>query len=160
MSRTQRVGIGYDIHRLQAGHGLTLAGIRIPCEWSFVAHSDGDVVLHAICDAILGARGAGDLGEWFPDTAPEHKGRNSEEFVHTILQSDMFTDWSIINIDVNIIAQKPRLLTHKPAMRENLTRIFSVPNDCIGLKARTNEQCDAVGKSEALIAQAVVLIEK
>ena len=154
-----RVGLGYDIHRLESGEGFMLAGVRIPCEFRVVAHSDGDVVLHALCDALLGAVGAGDLGEWFPDTDGAHRGRDSSEFVREILASPQLANWRVVNVDVNVIAQAPRLMAHKPAMRTRLAELFGLPLDCVGLKARTNEHCDAVGAKQAIIAQAVVLLK-
>lgn len=156
---THRVGIGYDIHRLESGEGLALAGCWIPCPYRVVAHSDGDVVLHALCDALLGATGSGDLGEHFPDMDPAHRGRDSAEFVRAILALPTLTPWRLINLDVNVIAQAPRLLDHKPRLRTRLAELFGLPADAIGLKARTNEHCDAVGEKRAIQAQAVVLLQ-
>jgi 2-C-methyl-D-erythritol 2,4-cyclodiphosphate synthase len=153
-----RVGIGYDIHRLEPGDGLMIAGVRVPCPYRAVAHSDGDVVLHALCDALLGAAACGDLGEHFPDTDPAHRGRDSAEFVRHVLALPALAPWRLVNLDVNIIAQAPRLGDHKPAMRARLAELFSLPLEAIGLKARTNEHCDAVGEKRALQAQAVVLL--
>ncbi len=155
-----RVGLGYDIHRLEPGDGVVIANILVPCPYRVVAHSDGDVVLHALCDALLGAVGAGDLGELFPETDPRHKGRNSAEFVNVVLALPQLNPWKLANLDVNIIAQAPRLLTHKPAMRARLAELFGLPIECIGLKARTNEECDAVGEKRALQAHAVILLER
>lgn len=153
-----RVGIGYDIHRMEPGEGLVIAGVFVPCPYRVVAHSDGDVVLHALCDALLGATGSGDLGEHFPDTDAAHRGRDSAEFVRHILALPALAPWKLANLDVNIIAQAPRLGEFKPAMRQRLAELFSLPLDCVGLKARTNEHCDAVGEKRALQAQAVVLL--
>ena len=160
----QRVGIGYDIHRLEADEapdaGIMLANVRVPCPYRLIAHSDGDVVLHALCDAMLGAVGAGDLGEHFPDTEAAHRGRNSAEFVHAVLALPALAGWRLGNLDVNVIAQAPRLLLHKPAMRARLGALFNLPADAVGLKARTNEGCDAVGEKRAIQAQAVVLLTR
>ena len=159
-----RVGIGYDIHRLEPDSrpdaGIVIANIRVACPYRVVAHSDGDVVLHALCDALLGAVGAGDLGEHFPDTDTVHRGRNSADFVREVLALPALNGWGLANLDVNIIAQAPRLLAHKPTMRARLAELFSLPLDAIGLKARTNEECDAVGEKRALQAQAVVMLER
>jgi 2-C-methyl-D-erythritol 2,4-cyclodiphosphate synthase len=155
---TGRVGIGYDIHRLEPGEGIMLAGCLVPCPYRVVAHSDGDVVLHALCDALLGATGAGDLGEHFPDTDAAHRGRDSAEFVRAVLALPALAPWQVANLDVNIIAQAPRLLDHKPRMRQRLAGLFGLPLDAVGLKARTNEGCDAVGDKRAIQAQAVVLL--
>ena len=160
----QRVGIGYDIHRLEADSAaeaaIVLANIRVPCPYRVIAHSDGDVVLHALCDALLGAVAAGDLGEHFPDTDPAHRGRDSAEFVRAVLALPALQGWKLANLDVNVIAQAPRLADFKPAMRERLANLFELPLDAIGLKARTNEQCDAVGEKRAIQAQAVVLLRR
>ena len=159
-----RVGLGYDIHRLEADlspdAGIFVANIRVPCPYRVIAHSDGDVVLHALCDALLGAVAAGDLGEHFPDTDAAHRGRNSAEFVRLVLDLPQLRGWRLVNFDVNIIAQAPRLLIHKPAMRARLAELFALPVDAVGLKARTNEECDAVGEKRALQAHAVVLLER
>jgi 2-C-methyl-D-erythritol 2,4-cyclodiphosphate synthase len=159
-----RIGIGYDIHRLETDPsptaGIMIANICVPCPYHIIAHSDGDVVLHALCDALLGAVAAGDLGEHFPDTNDIHRGRNSAEIVRTILQMPELLPWQLVNIDVNIIAQAPRLMDYKPAMRTRLQQLFDLPPDAVGLKARTNEHCDAVGAKTAVIAQAVVLLER
>lgn len=158
MTPLPRVGIGYDIHRLEPGEGLALAGCRVPCPYRAVAHSDGDVVLHALCDALLGAVGAGDLGEHFPDTDPAHRGRDSAGFVRAVLALPALAPWRLANLDVNVIAQAPRLLEHKPRMRARLAELFALSADAVGLKARTNEGCDAVGEKRAIQAQAVVLL--
>jgi 2-C-methyl-D-erythritol 2,4-cyclodiphosphate synthase len=153
-----RVGIGYDIHRLEDGDGIVLAGVRIPCPYRLVAHSDGDVVLHAVCDALLGATAAGDLGEHFPDDDPAHRGRDSSEFVRAVLGLHPLATWAIENIDVNVIAQAPRLGAHKAAMRRRLAQLLGIDEDRVGMKARTNEQLDAIGEKRAIAAQVVVLL--
>ncbi len=156
---THRVGIGYDIHRLEAGDGIMLANIRVPCAYRVIAHSDGDVVLHALCDALLGAVAAGDLGEHFPDTDAAHRGRDSAEFVHAVLNLPALKPWALTNLDVNVIAEAPKLMAHKPAMRARLAELFHLPIGRVGLKARTNEGLDAVGNRLAIQAQAVVLLQ-
>ena len=155
-----RVGIGYDIHRLEAceNGSVILGGVRIPCAYRFVAHSDGDVVLHALCDALLGAVAAGDLGEHFPDTDAAHAGRDSSEFVHEVLTLPQLANFRLVNLDVNIIAQTPRLGPHKAAIRARLQELFSLPADRVGVKARSNELVDAVGEQRAIVAQTVVLL--
>lgn len=155
-----RVGLGYDIHRLEKGDGIVLAGVHIPCPFRIVAHSDGDAVLHAICDALLGAAAAGDLGEHFPDDDQAHAGRDSTEFVREVLAFDAMKPWKLVNIDVNVVAQAPRLGPHKGAMRIRLAELLGIPLDCVGLKARTNEGCDAIGEKRAIQAHAVVLLER
>jgi 2-C-methyl-D-erythritol 2,4-cyclodiphosphate synthase len=157
---TYHVGIGYDIHRLEPGDGLFLAGVRVPCPYRAVAHSDGDVALHALCDALLGATGAGDLGEHFPVSDPRWAGCPSSELVRVVLALPRLQPWRLVNLDVNVIAQEPHLAAHKPAMRQRLMELFDLADDAIGLKARTNEECDAVGERRAIQAQAVVLLER
>jgi 2-C-methyl-D-erythritol 2,4-cyclodiphosphate synthase len=154
-----RVGTGYDIHRLEPGDGFMLAGVRVPCAFKVIAHSDGDVVLHALCDALLGATGAGDLGELFPDKDPRHRGRDSSEFIREVLALPALMPWRVLNLDVSVIAQEPRLEAHKPAMRARLAEIFRLTSGRVGLKARTNEGLDAIGAGKAIAAQAVVLLE-
>jgi 2-C-methyl-D-erythritol 2,4-cyclodiphosphate synthase len=156
---THRVGIGYDIHRLEPGSGLVIAGTPISCPYRFVAHSDGDVVLHALCDALLGAVGAGDIGEHFPDSDPEYAGCQSSEFVMAVLAIPALKPWRVVNMDCNIIAQEPRLGPYKPAMRKKLAELLFLPMGRIGVKARTNEGLDAVGMCQAIQAQVVVLLE-
>jgi 2-C-methyl-D-erythritol 2,4-cyclodiphosphate synthase len=153
-----RVGIGYDIHRLEAGSGITLGGVLIPCPYRLIAHSDGDVLLHALCDALLGATGAGDLGEHFPDSDPAHAGRDSTAFLAAVLALPALRPWQIGNLDCNIIAQVPRLADHKAAIRQRLAELVRLPVARIGVKARTNEGLDAVGERRAIQCQAVVLL--
>jgi len=157
---THRIGLGYDIHRLEAGDGIMLAGVRVPCAYRVIAHSDGDVVLHALCDALLGAVAAGDLGEHFPDTDAAHRGRDSAEFVAHVLALPALAGWRLGNIDVNIIAQAPRLEAHKPALRARLAHLLGLPGDRVSVKARSNEGMDAVGAKLAIVAQVVALIER
>jgi 2-C-methyl-D-erythritol 2,4-cyclodiphosphate synthase len=156
---THRVGIGYDIHRLEAGTGIVLGGVEIPCEYRVVAHSDGDVLLHALCDALLGAVGAGDIGEHFHDTDAEHQGRDSRDFLHAVLALPALKPWRVVNVDSNVIAQAPRLGPYKPLIRKLLAEMLFLPLGRVGVKARTNEGLDAVGEKRAIQAQVVVLLE-
>jgi 2-C-methyl-D-erythritol 2,4-cyclodiphosphate synthase len=157
-----RVGLGFDIHRLEPDErpeaGIALAGVRVPCPWRVIAHSDGDVVLHALVDALLGAVGAGDIGEHFPDHDPSHRGRDSAWFVERVLALPQLAPWRIGNLDVNIIAEAPRLSAHKPALRARLAQLFALPADAVGLKARSHEGLDAIGAKRGISAQAVVLL--
>src|SRR4051812_28508219 len=121
-----RVGIGYDIHRLEPGDGLMLAGVRIPRPYPAVGPSDGDVGLHAICDALLGAAAAGDIGEMFPDSDPRHRGRDSSGFVREILALPKLVPWRLANVDVNVIAEAPRLTAYKPEMRARLAELLGL----------------------------------
>lgn len=160
---SHRIGLGFDIHRLEADlateAGLALGGVRVPCPWRVVAHSDGDVVLHALCDALLGAVAAGDLGEHFPDSDPAHRGRDSAWFVGHILALPALAAWRLVNVDVNIIAETPRLMSHKPAIRDRVGALLGLPADAVSIKARSHEGVDAVGEKRAIAAQAVVLLQ-
>lgn len=156
----QRIGLGYDIHRLRAGSGLPLGGVFIPCEHEVIAHSDGDVVLHAICDALLGALALGDIGEHFPDNDPAHQDQASSYFVKHILNLPAYSDWQIGNVDVNIIAEAPRLSAHKSDIRTHIASILSIDEDQVSVKARSHEGLDAIGQKQAIAAQAVLLLSK
>jgi 2-C-methyl-D-erythritol 2,4-cyclodiphosphate synthase len=159
-----RIGLGFDIHRLEAdaaeGAGIMLGGVRVPCPYRVVAHSDGDVVLHALCDGLLGAVAAGDLGEHFPDSDPRHRGRDSAWFVATVLALPQLAAWRLVNVDVNIIAEAPRLMPHKPAIRARVAAIFGLPGDAVSIKARSHEGVDAIGEKRAISAQAAVLLAR
>ena len=159
-----RVGIGFDIHRLESdvasGAGIMLGGVRIPCPYRVIAHSDGDVVLHALCDALLGAVAAGDLGEHFPDNDAAHRGRDSAWFVERVLALPQLTGWRLGNIDVNIIAETPRLMPHKPLIRARVAALLALPVDAVSIKARSHEGVDAIGERRAIAAQAAVLLQR
>lgn len=159
-----RLGLGFDIHRLEAdaspGAGIALGGVRVPCPWRVVAHSDGDVVLHALCDALLGAVAAGDLGEHFPDNDPAHRGRDSAWFVARVLALPALAPWRIANLDLNLIAETPRLMPHKPAIRARLAALFALDPGQVSVKARSHEGVDAIGEKRAIACQAAVLLER
>jgi 2-C-methyl-D-erythritol 2,4-cyclodiphosphate synthase len=151
-----RVGLGHDIHRLQPGGRLMVSGVCVSQEMSAVAHSDGDVVLHALVDALLGAAGAGDIGERFPNSDPQWRGVDSSRFVIDVLSLLASRKMSIVNIDVMILAERPKLSPFKSTMRQRLMDLTGCPS--VSLKAGTNEQCDAVGRGEAIAAQVVALL--
>ena len=153
-----RIGHGYDLHRLQAGGRLVLAGIVVAEDLSPIAHSDGDVVIHALVDALLGATGRGDIGEWFPDSDPRWKGATSQIFLKTVYDQVTAAKYHLLNADVTILAERPRLKAFKPRMRQSLAEMLHVPAECINIKAGTNEGCDAIGRGEAIAAHAVVLV--
>lgn len=161
---TQRIGLGFDIHRLEpdaaVGAGVMIGGVRVMCSYRTIAHSDGDVLLHALCDALLGAVAAGDLGEHFPDSDPTHRGRDSAWFVGRVLALPQLAGWRLVNVDVNIITEVPRLTTHKPTIRARVAELFGLPPDAVGIKARSHEGVDAIGERRAISAQAVVLLER
>lgn len=155
-----RTGIGYDLHRTDQNRPLILGGVRIPSDRGLLGHSDADIVLHAICDALLGAVGLGDIGELFPDTDPAFKDADSRTFVRDALARVSALGFAIENVDVIIHAERPRLSPHKPAIRAALSALLGVPVDAIGVKATTNEGLDAVGRGEAMACWASVLLRR
>jgi len=154
-----RVGIGYDIHRLVEGRKLFIGGVEIPYIKGLLGHSDGDVLLHAICDALLGAAGENDIGQHFPDTDPAYHGITSIELlkeVSRLLEGEGFV---INNVDVVIVAQEPILLPFKDKMREKIATTLNIKPSSVGIKAKTNEGLGEIGKKEAIAAYAVTVIE-
>jgi 2-C-methyl-D-erythritol 2,4-cyclodiphosphate synthase len=154
-----RVGQGWDIHRLVPDRVLRLGGVMIPYERGLLGHSDGDVVLHAISDALLGAIGAGDIGSHFPDTDPQYRGADSALLLERVTALAYARGYTVGNIDVTIIAEQPRLASHMPAMRERIAALTTRDVARVNLKAKTGEGLDAVGRGEAIAAMAIVLLE-
>ena len=152
-----RIGHGYDLHRLQPGGKLMLAGIEVSTDLSPIAHSDGDVVIHALVDALLGALGGGDIGELFPNTDPQWKDVPSKIFLEHVYTKVRAEGYSLVNADVTILAERPKLKSFKPAMRQFLEGILG---GTVNVKAGTNEGCDAIGRGEAIAAHAVVLLAR
>ena len=150
-----RIGHGYDLHRLQAGGKLVLGGIEVSTEVSPVAHSDGDVVIHALVDALLGAVGMGDIGEMFPNTDARWKDAASRVFLEQVYAKVCERGYGLVNADITILAERPKLKPFKGRMREELERMLG---GSINIKAGTNEGCDAIGRGEAIAAHAVVLL--
>jgi 2-C-methyl-D-erythritol 2,4-cyclodiphosphate synthase len=153
-----RCGIGYDLHRLAEGRKLIIGGIEVPFEKGPVGHSDGDVLAHAICDALLGAAGLGDIGKHFPDSDPKWKGANSLLFLEharKLLEEDLF---SIEYIDAVVILERPKLGPHFPKIREVLAKSLGVPVEKVHLKAKTNEGVDAVGRGAAIACHVVATL--
>ncbi len=153
-----RIGIGYDIHRLAAGLPCRLGGVTIEHEKGMLGYSDGDPLLHAICDALLGAAGLGDIGIYFPEGEPKWKGINSLMLLSEV--GKMLTDrqYQVVNIDSVIIAERPRIAPHVQKMKANIGRCLSVPENCINIKATTNEKVGFIGREEGIATQAVCLI--
>jgi 2-C-methyl-D-erythritol 2,4-cyclodiphosphate synthase len=160
MSREYRVGQGYDIHRIATERPLFLCGVRVPYSMGLLGHSDADVGLHAVIDAMLGAAGAGDIGERFPDTAVENRGKPSSDMLSAVLAELTASGWRVENVDLTIITEQPKLKPHKPAMRAKLAELCAISPDRIGIKAKTNETLGAVGREEAMICNAVVLLSR
>lgn len=160
MKHSYKTGLGYDIHRLVKGRKLFLGGMEIPHEKGLEGHSDADVVLHAICDALLGAVGKGDIGEHFPNTDPKYKGISSLvllEKVNKIVQDNGF---SIGNIDTMILAEEPNLKVYKSKMRETIAKVLSLDPSCVNIKATTQEGTGFGATHEAIAAYATVLLVK
>ena len=157
-STSVRTGIGYDLHRLESGRPLVVGGIELPFDKGPVGHSDGDVLAHALCDALFGAAGLGDIGTHFPDTDPKWKGANSLVFLEHAKKLLAERNFAIEHVDAVVILEKPKLGPHFPKMREALARALGVTADKIHLKAKTNEGVDAVGRGEAIAAQVVATL--
>jgi 2-C-methyl-D-erythritol 2,4-cyclodiphosphate synthase len=155
-----RIGHGYDMHRLVEGRRLVLGGLEIPHSHGLLGHSDADVVLHAVCDAILGALGAGDIGQSFPDSDERYRGIASAELLKQVITLMAGRGWRVGNLDVTIHAERPRLGPHREAMRQGMATLLEVPAERVNVKAKTNEGLDAVGRGEAIAATAVVLLER
>jgi 2-C-methyl-D-erythritol 2,4-cyclodiphosphate synthase len=155
-----RCGIGYDLHRLAEGRKLIVGGIELPFEKGSVGHSDGDVLAHALCDALLGAAGLGDIGTHFPDTDSKWKGANSLLFLEHVRKLLDERHFAIEHVDAVVITEKPKLGPHFPKMREALARALSLTADHLHLKAKTNEGVDAVGRGEAIAAYVVATLSE
>ena len=155
---TARTGIGYDLHRLEEGRPLIVGGIELPFDKGPVGHSDGDVLAHALCDALLGAAGLGDIGTHFPDTDPKWKGANSMLFLEHARKLLDEKHFAIEHVDAVVITEKPRLGPHFPKMREALAKALGVGAEKIHLKAKTNEGVDAIGRGEAIAAHVVATL--
>ena len=155
-----RIGLGHDRHRLVAGRKLVLGGVTIDFELGLDGHSDADVLLHAITDAILGAAGLGDIGEWFPNTDPQWAGADSTVFLQAALDAVKERGWEVVNLDCTLHAERPKLSPHKRAIAANVAKLLEIAEDRVNVKAKTGEKVGPVGRLEAIDADAVVLIER
>ncbi len=153
-----RVGLGYDLHRTQGDRPLVLANISIPHETGLVGHSDADVVIHALIDAITGAAALPDVGEMFPNTDARYQGINSANLLVAVMLELAKTRWRLVNVDIVVIAQRPKLAPHKPAMRNRLAELLKIPLDCVNIKGKTNERIDAIGEEKAIACHCVALL--
>ncbi len=153
-----RVGHGYDIHRLREGRKLILGGVVIGHDRGLEGHSDADALVHAVIDALLGAAAMGDIGSHFPDEDPEYEGADSLSLLRSVAGMLKREAWKIGNLDVTVIAQRPRLAPRVPAMRENLAGALGIDENRVSIKAKTNEGVGAVGREEAIAAHAVALV--
>ncbi len=155
-----RIGQGYDVHALADGLPMWLGGIQIPSQTGFVAHSDGDVAIHALCDALLGARALGDIGHLFPDTDERWKGVDSKELLAAVLDLPELRGWYVVNTDITIALQAPKLAPHIDAMREQLAEVMGISPARVSIKATTTEHLGFVGRREGCEVWAVVLIAR
>jgi 2-C-methyl-D-erythritol 2,4-cyclodiphosphate synthase len=154
-----RIGHGYDVHRFGPGDRVILGGVTIPFQQGLEAHSDGDVLIHALCDALLGAIGAGDIGRHFPDTDPAHAGANSRELLRRVMVLVGRAGMRVANTDATLVAQAPKMAPHIESMRNNLAADLQVAVDRVNVKATTTEQLGFTGRGEGIAAHAVVLLE-
>jgi 2-C-methyl-D-erythritol 2,4-cyclodiphosphate synthase len=153
-----RIGLGHDVHRLVPGRKLGLGGVSIDYPFGTDGHSDGDVLLHALTDAILGAAGLGDIGEWFPDTDPQWKNADSGQFVEKAVSLVQEQGWEIGNVDCTIFAEQPKLKQDKPKIRRRVAELLGVPEEAVNIKAKTGEKVGPIGRGEAIAADAMVLL--
>lgn len=160
MASSLRIGYGIDVHRLVEGRPLVIGGVTIPHDLGLDGHSDADVLLHAVTDAILGAAGRGDIGAWFPDTDQRWKGACSVMLLETVWKELQGAGWQVVNLDCTVVAQAPRMAPHFEKMRENLTRVLGIAADCCNLKATTSERLGYEGRKEGITAYATVLLER
>ena len=153
-----RIGHGFDAHRIEPGDGVNLGGVRIPCAYRIIAHSDGDVLIHALCDALLGAIGGGDIGKLFPDTDEQFKGIDSRVLLKEVISRVYAQGWQLVNADLTLIAQVPKVAPHAAAMKANLAQDLGADESVINIKATTNEGMGHIGRREGIAAHAVILL--
>ncbi len=154
-----RIGFGFDVHAFKEGDHLVLAGVKIPFVRAFKAHSDGDVVLHALTDALLGAVKGGDIGTLFPDTDPKYKDADSRVLLKEAYQVILEKGWEVENIDITIMAERPKLLPYRGEMEQNIATDLMIGTDRVNVKATTTEKLGFVGREEGIAAQAAVLLK-
>ena len=154
-----RIGHGYDVHKLVEGRDLILGGVKIPYEKGLLGHSDADVLLHAVSDSLLGAAALGDIGKHFPDTAPAYKGADSLELLRIVGEKVRAAGYQVGNIDVTMIAQRPKLKDYIPAMRENIAGVLNIAADQVNVKATTEEHLGFTGDGSGMACHAVCLLE-
>ncbi len=155
-----RIGHGYDVHAFESGEFVILGGVKIPYDKQFVAHSDGDVLVHAVCDALLGAMALGDIGHHFPDTDNAYKGADSRDLLKQVYKLIIDQGFSLVNLDVTVIAQAPKMSPFIEAMRSNLSNDLSADISQVNIKATTSEKLGFTGRKEGIAVHSVCLIEK
>jgi 2-C-methyl-D-erythritol 2,4-cyclodiphosphate synthase len=153
-----RVGSGFDVHAFGPGDSLMLGGVRVAHSHGVVAHSDGDVILHALCDALLGAAGLGDIGQHFKDTDPRWRGADSRQFVTAVMRMLGEAGFAVVNADVTVLAQAPKVGPHRSAIRQQIAQLLGIPERSVNIKATTTEGLGFLGRIEGIAAQAVVLL--
>ena len=154
-----RVGIGYDVHRLKKGRALILGGVEIPHNTGLDGHSDADVLMHAICDAVLGAIGEGDIGQFFPNTDPQWRDAPSKVFLEEAARQVAKQNGKLVNVDSMLIAEEPKIGPHIEAMKTNIASALGIPADSVGIKATTNETMGFAGRGEGMAAHAVASVQ-
>lgn len=154
-----RIGHGYDLHRIVPERALVLGGVRIPWDRGLLGHSDADVLLHAVTDAVLGALALGDIGRWFPDTDPRWKGADSADLLRRVLADPRVQGWQLGNLDATIQAERPKLAPHMDAIRQSLADLFGTDLARVSVKAKTMEGTGAIGQGEAMAAYVVLILE-
>jgi 2-C-methyl-D-erythritol 2,4-cyclodiphosphate synthase len=154
-----RIGIGHDTHRLRPGGPLRLGGIDIPHDRESVGHSDADALLHAVIDALLGAAALGDVGQMFPDTDPENRGRDSAEMLRAAVDAVTAVGWKVGNVDCIVFAQRPKLLPYRQTIRKRIADILGTVPERVSLKGKTGEHVGPIGQEEAIAAECVALLE-
>lgn len=155
-----RVGTGYDVHKLVEDRKLILCGVEVPYELGLLGHSDADVALHALSDALLGAAALGDIGKHFPDTDERFKGADSAKLLEHVVLLVQEKGWQVNNVDVTIIAQRPKLASYIPAMRTRVAQVLKIDEDCVNVKATTTEKLGFTGRGEGIAAEAVASLVK
>ena len=155
-----RIGQGYDVHAFESGDFVTLGGVKVPHDHGIRAHSDGDVVLHALCDALLGAAALGDIGMHFPDSDPQWRGTDSRHFLRHVVSLIRREGYSIVNADVTVLAEAPRLGKHREQMRLNIAADLSIDISCVNVKATTSEGLGFIGTRQGIACHAIALIER
>lgn len=155
-----RVGHGYDVHALVAGRDLILGGVKIPHAKGLAGHSDADALIHAVCDACLGAAGLGDIGRHFPDSDPQYKNIDSRILLRKVRDAIQAKGWKVVNVDTTIVAQAPKLAPYMGQMKQNLAADLGISTDSVNIKAGTTEKMGFAGREEGIAAHAVVLLEK
>lgn len=155
-----RIGQGFDVHALVAGRPLIVGGVRIPHERGLLGHSDADVLLHALTDAVLGAAGQGDIGRLFPDTDPQHAGADSRVLLRIAFDRVRAAGWAVVNVDATVICKAPKILPHAPAMASNIAADLDMDPAAVNIKGKTTEKLGFTGRGEGIAAQVVVLLAR